>query len=771
VDFDREVRPILADKCFTCHGFDPGKRVVGLRLDTAEGATAVLASGHRAIVPGNAERSELVKRVAAKTMPPPGSRKQLSEKEIDILRRWVAQGAKYAKHWAYVTPTRPTPPKVKDAKWVRNPIDQFVLARLEEEGMKPSPEADRVTLIRRASLDLTGIPPTPAEVDAFVADQSPRAFEKVVDRLLASPRYGERLAWDWLDAARYADTNGYQGDRTRTMWPWRDWVIQSFNRDMPYDQFTVEQLAGDLLPNATIEQRVATGFNRNHMLNGEGGRHAEESRVDYVVDRVDTTSTVWMGLTLGCARCHDHKFDPLAQKEYYQLFAYFNNVPETGSVDRGGNANPILSVPAPDEQAKIDELTGKIAALQAQRQAAADPDKPAIQKQLDEVNNSLNGVRNAIRFTTMVMAELPPADSRKSFVLIKGAWDKRGEQVTPGVPASLTPLPDAAPANRLGLARWLVDPAHPLTGRVTVNRYWQLLFGMGLVKTAEDFGVQGERPTHPELLDWLACWFIASPTTPAPGAETPAGAKWSVKQLVRLIVTSATYRQSSAVTPAALERDPENRLLARGSRFRLPSGALRDQALAISGLLVEKIGGPAVKPYQPPGVWEEATFGKITYQQDHGDKLYRRTLYTFWRRIVGPTNLFDSAARQACTVRQGRTNTPLHALTLLNDVTFVEAARVFAQRVLLNGGATPGARIETAFRMATGRKPSEREQQVLARALLRLQTQYRAAPDTAGKLLAVGESPRDEKLDSVEHAAYTGLCSLILNLDEVLTRE
>ncbi|MGV3721531.1 MAG: DUF1549 domain-containing protein, partial [Actinomycetota bacterium] len=456
VDFDRDVRPILADKCFACHGFDPGKRAAGLRLDTAEGATAALASGHRAVVPGNAQQSELVARVTAKTMPPPGNPKRLSDKEIDLLRRWVTQGAKYARHWAFVPPTRPALPKVKDEKWVRNPIDQFILARLEQEGLKPSPEADRPTLIRRVSLDLTGIPPTPAEVDAFLADASPNAYEKVVDRLLASQRYGERLAWDWLDAARYADTNGYQGDRTRTMWPWRDWVIQALNRDMPYDQFTVEQLAGDLLPNATVEQRVATGFNRNHMLNGEGGRHAEESRVDYVVDRVDTTATVWMGLTLGCARCHDHKFDPLAQKEYYQLFAYFNNVAETGAVDRGGNANPVLSVPAPDEQARIDELTARIKALQTQRDTAPDTEKPTFQKQIDAANSNLNGVRNAIRYTTMVMEELPPAKARKSFVLIKGAWDKHGDQVATGVPASLPPLPQEAPANRLGLARWLV---------------------------------------------------------------------------------------------------------------------------------------------------------------------------------------------------------------------------------------------------------------------------------------------------------------------------
>jgi len=764
VDFNRDVRPILSERCFACHGFDAAKRQAGLRLDTELGAYLALPSGRKGVVPGHPERSSVIQRVAARTMPPPNMGKALTDAEIGVLRRWVAQGGKYAQHWSFVPPRVPALPPVKDpSRWARNPIDRFILARLEREKLRPAPEADRVTLIRRLTLDLTGLPPTPAEVDAFLADRSPNAYEKVVDRLLASPRYGERMAWEWLDAARYADTNGYQGDGVRTMWPWRDWVIRALNDNMPYDQFTVEQLAGDLLPNATREQRIATGFNRNHMLNGEGGRIPEESRVDYVVDRVDTTSTVFMGMTVGCARCHDHKFDPFTQKEYYQLYAYFNNLPETGSVDRRGNANPVMALPTLADTARTAELTAKVQSLEREMGAlAADAaERPAAQKALDDARKALRDHEGQI-LVTMVMEERP--QPRDTFLLIRGAYDRYGEKVAPGVPSSLPGLPAGAPPNRLALARWLVDPSNPLTARVTVNRYWQLFFGTGLVKTAEDFGTQGERPSHPELLDYLATRFAG---VSGAGALKP----WDSKAIQKLIVMSATYRQSSKMTPALSERDPENRLLARGPRYRLSSAALRDQALAVSGLLVEKAGGPPVKPYQPPGIWEDATFGQIRYEQDHGEKLYRRSLYTFWRRIVGPTTLFDTPSRQNCTVRQARTNTPLHALTLLNDVTFVEAARAFAQRVMTTGGATPEARIETAFRMAAARKPVPAERQILLQSWQRLLARYRTDPEAAKQLLSAGESPRDEKLDLAEHAAYTALCSLILNLDEVVTKE
>ncbi len=757
VDFGREVLPLLADRCYGCHGPGVKQPAGGLRLDVREAALGRGASGRTAIAPGHPEASELVARIAdrtARAMPPKSSGKSLNAAEQELLRRWVAAGAPYRKHWAFATPVRPPLPSVQNASWARNPLDRFVLARLEREGLRPSPEAARETLIRRVTLDLTGLPPTPAEVDAFLTDRSPDAYDAVVERLLASPRYGERMAWDWLDAARYADTNGYQGDRTRTMWPWRDWVVEALNRNLPYNQFTVEQLAGDLLPGATLAQKLATGFHRNHMLNGEGGRIPEESRVDYVVDRVDTTATVWMGLTLGCSRCHDHKFDPFTQTEYFRLFAYFNNLPETGSVDRNGSADPVLALPTPEQSSRIAELKLRVGETEQRLAAAPDTDKAGRQKELEAARNAVRDAENGV-VLAMVMQERP--QPRDTFVLLRGAYDKPGEKVTAGVPAQLMPLPPGAPPNRLALARWLTDPAHPLTARVAVNRAWQFFFGAGLVRTAEDFGVQGEPATHPELLDWLTTEYVRL--------------GWNTKALHRLLVTSATYRQTSRVPPTLLTRDPENRLLARGARFRLPSAVLRDQALAVSGLLVDKLGGPPVRPYQPAGVWEDATFGKITYQQDHGENLYRRSLYVFWRRIVAPTIFFDTASRQQCSVRQARTNTPLHALTLLNDTTYVEAARALAQKVLTTGGPTPESRLTAAFRLAAARRPSAAEQRVLLARLQRLRAQYGADPEGARKLLRVGESPRDETLDPIEHAAYTGICSLILNLDEVVTRE
>ncbi len=786
LEFNRDIRPILSDACFACHGPDKAKRKADLRLDTEE-------EGKHTIKPGKPDESELIKRIVStddtERMPPPRSGRQLTKQQIEILRRWVSQGGKWEKHWAFVAPKRPALPAVQNQKWPRNPIDLFILARLEQAGLTPSTEASKTTLLRRVTLDLTGLPPTPAEVDAFLADNAPDAYEKVVDRLLRSPRYGERMALDWLDAARYADSNGYQQDRTRTMWPWRDWVVEAFNTNMPFDRFTVEQLAGDLLPHATLKQKIATGFNRNHLLNGEGGRIPEESRVDYVVDRVETTSTVWLGLTLGCARCHNHKYDPFTLKDFYSLYAYFNNLPESGSVDRGGNAAPVLKVPSAAQAQELTRLKHEISSLenqlkspepvhpiQFQRMALAGflrlppnswpvlslPDhvihpsatRRTRQQKLATARKALDAVNKAIP-ETMVMEERP--QPRETHILIRGAYDKYGDRVTPGTPAALPPLPPSASPNRLALARWLVDPGNPLTARVASNRYWQLFFGMGLVKTPEDFGVQGEMPTHPELLDWLATEFIRT--------------GWDVKKMHRLIVTSATYRQSSHQTPELRERDPENRLLARGPRYRLPSPIIRDQALAVSGLLVEKAGGPPVKPYQPPGIWEEMSFNQIKYVQDKGESLYRRSLYTFWRRTVGPPNLFDTSARQVCTVRQTRTNTPLHALILLNDVTFVEAARVMAQRVLEEGGATAPARLTYAFRLATGRKPSEAERQILQTTLARLHRHYQGKQAEAIKLISAGEAARNLKLDAAEHAAYAALCSLLLNLDEVITKE
>ncbi len=805
IEFNRDIRPILSDTCYTCHGPAQSTRKADLRLDTRDGLFGDLG-GYRAVVPGKPGQSDLLRRVStaerSKKMPPPSSGRQLTPRQIELLRRWVEQGAVYQNHWSYIPPQRPSVPAVGDPSWPRNPIDHFLLARLDREGLRPSPEAPREALLRRVTLDLTGLPPTLAEIDAFANDRAADAYEKVVERLLASPRYGERMVLEWLDAARYADTNGYQTDGTRPMWPWRDWVVNALNANMPFDQFTVEQLAGDLLPSPTVAQRVATGFNRNHMLNGEGGRIVEESRVDYVVDRVETTATIWLGLTAGCGRCHDHKYDPLSQKEFYQLYAFFNNVAETGGVDRrNSTAAPTLELPTEEQRTGIAAKQQLIARLEAdqkalgarvlhgpgdwekglttermtaylvailrtprgqrtaaQQQALAEhylavtPERRQLDARLAKERKALDGLRQSV-LITMVMEERP--QPRDTFVLLRGQYDRHGAKVGPDVPACLPPLPQGAPKNRLGLARWLVDRANPLTARVAVNRSWQTFFGTGLVKTAEDFGSQGESPSHPELLDWLAVEFMRD---------------WNVKRIHRLIVTSATYRQASKVTKEVLERDPDNRLLARGPRGRLTSFALRDQALALSGLLAERRSGPPVRPYQPPGIWEEFSFGFIKYVQDRGESLYRRSLYTFWRRSVGPTNLFDTSPRQICTVRLPRTNTPLHALVMMNDTTFVEAARVWAERLMRQAG-TPEGRLAAAFRAATARPPTAEERSILRRGFERVLGQYRADRAAAVRLVSAGEFPRDPALDVTELAAYTAMANLLLNLDEVVCKE
>lgn len=752
------VQPILSNKCFRCHGADAKARMANLRLDTADGAYAPYR-GKRAIVPGKPLLSRAYLRMTEKNpalrMPPVASHLSLTPPEIALVRTWIEQGAKYEKHWSFIPPVRPAIPATSRPLWVKNPIDAYILARLDAEGLKPAPYASRETLIRRATLDLNGLPPTLQEVEAFVKDKSPNAYEKMIDRLLASPRFGERMAWDWLDIARYSDTNGFQEDRARPMWRWRDWAIQALNSNMPFDQFTVEQLAGDLLPNATLSQKIATGFNRNHMLNGEGGRIPEESRVEYVVDRLETTSTAWLGLTMGCARCHDHKYDPLSSKDFYSFYAFFNNVDESGAVDRNGSANPVIQVPSPEQEKQLAEFANALTDLKARRGAAKDAtERDALKKQVAEKQQALDALNNAIPIT-MVMAER--REVRKTFVLVRGDYDRYGEEVARATPAALPAFPKNAPLDRLGLAQWLISPENPLTARVTVNRLWQTLFGMGIVKTTEDFGIQGERPSHPELLDWLATEFVRT--------------KWDVKRLIKLIAMSATYQQSSNATRALLEKDPENRLLAHAPRYRLPAPVLRDQALALSGLLVEKLGGAPVKPYQPEGVWEDFSYGKITYEQDHGESLYRRSLYTFWRRSVAPTTFFDTASRRVCTVRTTRTNTPLQALVLLNDTTFVEAARVFAERIIKEGGATPQERLRFAFRTATGRNPKPAELSVLLGNLNKGLARLQADGTAARKLLAIGEKKADATLSPVEVAAYAGVMSLILNLDEALSRE
>ena len=991
VDFNRQVRPILSENCFACHGPDSKKRKADLRLDVKEGAFGQAKTGNPVVAPGKPADSELIARVTATDpahrMPPQKTGKHLTDQQIDLLRRWVEQGAAWSNHWAFTPPKRPAVPAVKDASWVRNPIDAFVLARLEAEGLRPSPEADKTTLIRRVTLDLTGLPPTPEEVDAFLADSSPNAYEKVVDRLLASPHYGERMAMQWLDGARYADSNGYQADYERFMWPWRDWVIDAYNKNMPFDEFTVEQIAGDLLPNATLDQKIATGFHRNHRINTEGGIIAEEWRVETVIDRVEATSSVWLGLTMGCARCHDHKYDPISQKEFYQVFAFFNNVAESGvGAEQPVNHPPIVKAPRPSDREKlqalqkaVDEAAGekdrRLAALQPEWEKAARQEKPGaswvvvnpkevqsaggatmtVQKDgtvtvagknperdtytitlyetLREITalrlealpddalaakgpgRSANGnivltdvrvqaagqdvklaaasadysqpdypvaaaidgdpktgwavypqvgVRHAAVFsfekpiqaeqpvqltvkldfqsqfaqhqlgafrlsltdskaphesggippaivalvqtpadkrtdaqkkeladyfraahagdlgdadakfkaavkakddfeaaipTVMVMAELP--QPRDAFVLIRGQYDNHGDKVTAGLPAALPPMPEGAPMNRLGLARWIVDPNNPLTARVAVNRTWEKLFGVGIVKSGENFGSQGEPPSHPELLDWLATEFVRL--------------GWDMKAIQKTMVMSAAYQQASKATPELLERDPENRLLARGPRFRLQAEAVRDNALAISGLLVDKVGGPSVRPYQPQGVWDETNvYGNLrNYKHDDGEGLYRRSMYTIWKRTAAPPTmlLFDSPSREVCAVKRSRTDTPLQALALLNEVTFVEASRVLAERMLHEGGVTPEERIAYGFRRAVARRPNQAEMKVLADGLQRRLAKYQHDPEAARKLLAVGDAKSDPKLDPAELAAYTMTASAILNLDETITRE
>lgn len=1040
IHFNRDIRPLLSDNCFQCHGPDAATRAADLRLDTLDGLLAKLGD-HAIVTPGKPEQSELWRRIASadgdEQMPPSDSGKSLTTAQIALLRRWIEEGARWEQHWSFVPPRRPELPAIEDPKWAdwpNNGIDQLVFARLQAEGLTPAPPAARETLLRRVTFDLTGLPPTPAEVDAFLADKSADAYERVVDRLLRSPRFGEHLATAWLDAARYADTNGYQSDGERHMWRWRDWVIESLNANRPFDEFTIEQLAGDLLPNPTLQQRIATGFNRNHRGNAEGGIIPEEYAVEYVVDRVDTTATVWLGLTMGCARCHDHKFDPLSQREFYQLYAFFNNVPEKGKAVKFGNSPPMIAAPTREQQQQLAELERKLElaerhfSSQADQLAAAErrwtaqwseadaagktgapldlrhdegliahwpfngalanvahePSKspaspqesPAarldhgapqfvpgkfaqaieldgqqslnggelarfgyydkfsagawvyleesaggailakmdddanskgwnlhladghvqanlvvrwlddslrvqtqtkltpgrwqhvmmtydgsrvaagvriyidgapqpLQVLLDELNQSFDGdaplligaragherlagrlddvriyqrclseaevellatpgtinrlasipprqrtgpqqrklrayflqhaapedlrasfnryvelqaERDALREsfpTAMVMEELP--QPRVTHVLLRGEYDKPGERVTAGVPASLPPMKGETPRNRLGLARWLVRGDNPLTARVQVNRYWQSYFGVALVKTAEDFGSQGERPLQADLLDWLATEFIAG--------------GWNIKQLQKTIVMSATYRQSSNVSPALAERDPENRLLARGPRVRLSAQMLRDQALAVSGLLVERLGGPSVRPYQPAGLWMEVS-GR-GYEQDHGESLYRRSLYTYFKRTVAPPMLatFDAADRETCRVRPARTNTPLQALTLMNDVTFVEAARHLGERMMREGGKTPEQRLAYGFRLATARSPREPEVNVLLQGWRQHQARFANDQPAALQLLSAGESPRDERLPVDELAAYAMIANLLLNLDEVVTKE
>ncbi|HEY3837486.1 MAG TPA: DUF1553 domain-containing protein [Bryobacteraceae bacterium] len=1033
LNYDRDIRPILSENCFACHGQDSKKRMAGLRLDSFAEATKD-RKGHTPIVPGHPEDSLMYQRItaepAARRMPPPYSNRVLTADQIATLKKWIEQGGVYTPHWAFIPPKRPAVPEVADRAWVKQPIDAFVAQRLQAEGLHPNKPATPATWLRRVSLDLAGLPPSPDELDAFTRDAAARgeaAYTAVVDRLLASPRYGERMAIDWLDTARYADTHGFNNDSSRSMWRWRDWVIQSFNQNLPYNTFLTDQLAGDLLPNPTLDQRIATGFLRDGVINSEGGIIDEEYRVEYVADRVSTVSLGMMGLTMGCSRCHDHKYDPITQRDYYRMFAFFNNVPEIGEDGRVANAVPIMPAPTTEQQQKlqqlrtaIDDLSAKLAArekkakpadslpqasvpdgavlqiacdsatdfdpktpvaltegisgqacqmkdapaklqipgkgvpigkwqpvtfslwvrrgaadqdvallssgdyginpasvpygkgmdirlagsevefrysdrfpaysihvrshgadlapgqwhnlsvvyrgaidpdarraeaaavrllvdgrelpfrvlnddlslpeaksekaspvhfrvgwdthpdsarftgdldqisawsralstpeiesvfraqalpyalrreqahqatplestwLRTARLEAADPSFAADHRKLDALREEWLTLDKSVP-TVMVMQEMP--HPRETHILLRGQYDAPGDRVEAGVPEELLGTwPKDAPKNRLGLAQWITRPDHPLTARVAVNRMWQQLFGEGIVKSSDNFGMQGDWPSHPELLDWLACEFVDS--------------GWNVKAMMKRIVLSSTYREDSDATPEMIARDPENRLLARGPRFRLPAEIVRDEILSLSGLLKNHLGGPSVFPYQPEGLYKgivvAAPYPGTNYPLSHGDDLYRRSLYTFWKRTVpNPTmNVFDAPDREFCVVKRAVTNTPLQALALLNDPTFVEAARKLAERTIHEGG-TPDARLAYAFRLATGRSPDTGERAVLHKKLDQMLAAYHSDQAGALGLVSVGASSRDQAIPVDELAAYTAIANMILNLDEVITK-
>ncbi|MDG2213196.1 MAG: DUF1549 and DUF1553 domain-containing protein, partial [Verrucomicrobiota bacterium] len=671
----------------------------------------------------------------------PGSNRVLNPVDRTKLVSWLKAGGDWPeddRHWAFVSPRQPNLPKVKNPGWLRNGIDGFVLARLEQEGLRPSVAANKATLLRRVTFDLTGLPPRIEELDAFLKDDSPKAYEKAVHRLLASPRYGEHMALDWMEASRYADTDGYQNDRLRYMWVWRDWLIKALNDNMPFDRFVTEQMAGDLLPERDFFTQVATGFNRNHRINSEGGSIPDEWIVEYVADRVETLGTMFLGLTLTCARCHDHKYDPVSQKDFYRLFAFFNGIDEAGLGPNNGNSPPFIKVPKSWPNLSEEEV----------KFVVPDPVKIKV------VQTSVPRPQPGSPDTVMVLHEL--AKPRTTYLLNRGLYDQpdKSEELHPATPPVLGTWNKKWPRNRLGLAQWLVDSEHPLTARVTVNRMWQHYFGRGLVKTSENFGVQGELPSHPELLDWLATEFIRR--------------KWNSKAINRLIVTSATYRQASIASLELLQRDPGNRLLARGPRKRLTPYAIRDAVLSVSGLMVGTLGGPSVKPYMPPGLW--GSISNARYKQDKGDKLYRRSMYTYWRRTIPPPTMmtFNAAAREICIVRTDQTTTPLQALTMMNNKAFVEAARFLGEKMMKQETQAPHQRVAWAFRLVTSREPSQDEVELLMEDLQFFLKDFKQYPASANKLLKVGEKSADATLPAIELAAYALVANTILNLDEAI---
>ncbi len=733
VDFNFHVKPILSDRCFKCHGPDENVREAGLRFDTEEGLFAALGDekDHFAIIPGDVEQSTLIERIFTENpddvMPPPESNLVLEDYEKAILKKWIAQGAKWKRHWSFLPVEDPEVPQVETKSWTNNEIDNFVLSKLEQENLSPSPEASKAQLLRRVTFDLTGLPPTLEALEQFEKDNSPNAYEKAVDDLLNSDAYAENMTSKWLDLARYADTHGYQDDLERVMWPWRDWVIHAYRNNMPYDEFVQWQLAGDLLPNRTREQLIASAFNRNHKITQEGGVIPEEYRVEYVSDRTQTFGTAFLGLTFECAKCHDHKYDPISQKDFFSLYSFFNNVPEVGLIQ------PYGAIPKP-----FITLT---------------------KEEIDETLTFINNLDTIEKIPLMVMEEMDTV--RQAYILKRGAYDKPTDSVFSETPPSILAFPESLPKNRLGLSDWLFHKDNPLTARVTVNRLWQQCFGKGIVASSYDFGNQGTLPTHPELLDFLANKFREE--------------GWDVKAMLKYIVTSSTYRQSAKVSSEMLERDPQNLLLARAPRLRLSAEMIRDHALAVSGLLVATIGGPSVKPYQPEGLWQETTGGgggsTAKYVPDKGDKLYRRSMYTFWKRTVPPPSMmtFDAASRDFCMVQRETTSTPLQALIMLNDPQIVEAARVLAYRAI-DGLERPKDRISMMFELATSRKPTEEELSDLKTYFEEEWERFKTNPKEAESFLSVGAFEQKELLETPELAAYAIVANAIFNLDETITR-
>ena len=733
VSYNFDIRPILSDKCLTCHGPDANKRKAGLRLDQAESAYHALKENPtaHALVPGKPNSSEVFLRISSKdtamVMPPPESNLKLTQHEIDLFEKWIAQGAKYEKHWAFVAPKKAALPKVSMTSWPRNEIDYFVLAKQEQKGLAPNEEADKERLLKRLSIDLTGLPPSLAMMNAFLEDKSPAAYEKVVDQLMQKPSYGEKMSLLWLDLARYADSHGYQDDGYRTQWPWRDWVIHAFNKNMSYKDFVTWQLAGDLIPNYTQEQLLATGFNRNHKITEEGGVIDEEYRMMYVTDRTDLFGKGLLGVTLECAHCHDHKYDPFSQKDYYQLFAFFNNVKEEGIESVIGG---------PETYAK----------------------KPLMEICNEDIKNMLSFI-NKEDTNKLIVSVMSDQDTiRKTNILQRGQYDVPGDEVEPGTPSAILPFKASYAKNRMGLANWLFDQENPLTARVFINLLWQEIFGRGIVKTSGDFGMQGELPSNPALLDWLAVDFMQH--------------NWDIKRLMKQMVKSATYRQSAEITKEKLAKDPENILLARGPRYRIEAELIRDFVLSSSGLLNTNIGGPSVKPYQPDGLWEGATSGRgllSVYKQDHGKELYRRGMYTLIKRTVPPASMgiFDASNRDICEVKRQRTNTPLQALVMMNDPTVLEASRVLAAKLFKENADVKEA-ITRAFRLIVCRKPHENEIQIL----FKYYSQQASSIDalSAKKMLSVGESPQEENLDKKKLAALMRVISTIYNLEETITK-